>query len=248
MQAPKISCVLLTKNRSSWLPRAVELFRRQTWPNKELIIAERQDSNSYCKIPTWSNVIRFQMGNTDIPKRNRKALLAATGEFIAYWEDDDWIAPNRLEVHVRPLIEGKAGIVGSPIRTATVLMMKTMTFAKYSYCVEKREWADKHKGKLPGLPCLDGTAIFNRRVLGGPEDPAFNHQKVAFLRTMVQRGLKFMPVDADKLYVYVRHNSNLSRFGPEHEGVPIPRPNWIPADQWEFWRVIRGKIGVARGA
>ncbi len=248
MQSPKISCILLTKNRSAWLPRAVELFRRQTWPNKELIIVERQDANVYCKIPAWPNIIRFQMGRADVPTRNRKALLAARGEFIAYWEDDDWIAPNRLEVNVRPLLEGKAGIIGVPIRHMTTLMMKTMTFAKYKYCVEKREWVDKYKGELPALPCLDGTTIFKRSAIEGERDEALKLQKVAFLRTLVKRGLKFMPIYSDKLYVYVRHNSNLSRFGPEHEGVPIPKPDWIPEDQWSFWRMMRGKIGVARGA
>ena len=38
MTEPLVTCLCITRNRVAWLPAAIERFRAQTYPNKELLI------------------------------------------------------------------------------------------------------------------------------------------------------------------------------------------------------------------
>lgn len=43
---PMVSCVMPTRNRRRFTPRAIDMFNAQTWPNKELIILEDGDEST----------------------------------------------------------------------------------------------------------------------------------------------------------------------------------------------------------
>ena len=99
-EKPKISVIVPTRNRASFLPQLLELYRNQTWKNKELLVlddSEREDeafkllAKNHRDIKYWHRSQKLSIGG----KRN--ALVSeSTGEIIAHFDDDDYYAPNYL--------------------------------------------------------------------------------------------------------------------------------------------------------
>lgn len=96
-QLPKISglLVLTQPQRLPMARHAVDNFLRQDWPHKQLVIAnacERMvtnrphpDINEYlCPRPATLGELR------------NYALDRADGEFVVFWNDDEWSSPGRL--------------------------------------------------------------------------------------------------------------------------------------------------------
>lgn len=246
---PKISAICLTKNRPQWMARMVEVLRRQTWKNLEIIIAERSDVFRYAQVPAYPNIKHFKMGNAGIVPRNQKAMLAATGDLIAYIDDDDYFAPDRLERQAAPLLAGECSMNGMKRHTLHTVLMPAMTWGRLSWVDRPK---DSHKDAnlgsgLPSLACSDGTVMFKADRFQGPSDPGLKLQKIGFLRTMLKRS-SFKLFDGSGLYVYVRHASNLSTIEDgQWKFEETTRPAFVPKDQRVFWEVMI-KRGVASGA
>ena len=94
----KISCICPTYDRHSFLKESIKMFLNQTYQNKELVIIDdslksfnidHHDSINYIHIPS-KNKLSIGM------KRNL-AIKHATGDVIAFWDDDDYYHPNRLQ-------------------------------------------------------------------------------------------------------------------------------------------------------
>lgn len=90
--------------RREWLPKAIECFQRQTYPETELVIvytgehlvpeglAERDNAKAlviHCK-------------GTIGHKRN-VGCEQARGEFVCHWDDDDWSCPGRVANQITTL-------------------------------------------------------------------------------------------------------------------------------------------------
>ena len=99
-EMPKISVIVPTRNRASFLPQLLELYRNQTWKNKELLVLDDSEqenetfkdlAKSHSDIKYWHRSQKLSIGG----KRN--ALVSeSTGEIIAHFDDDDYYAPNYL--------------------------------------------------------------------------------------------------------------------------------------------------------
>lgn len=111
LTAPKVSCVMVTANRTHIAKRAINCFKNQTYPNKELVIVD--DGNEdysdllgelndneyiYHKIETDDKVKLGQLRNL--------SLDVARGEIIAQWDDDDWYHPDRLKKQIELIQKG----------------------------------------------------------------------------------------------------------------------------------------------
>ena len=106
MDSPLVSAIMPTRNRPQFVQRAIDCFHSQTWPNKELVILDDRDAPSFRVVPEHTEIrydclhLRHQIG----PKRNL-CCSRAQGEFICFWDDDDYSAPGRMEQQARLLIE-----------------------------------------------------------------------------------------------------------------------------------------------
>ena len=88
------------------MPWLLWCFDRQTWPHKELIVvdssrepmSERRADLRVLPVPPGSNV----------PSKRNLALAAARGHYVAWFDDDDWQHPARLEQAVPMLTAGAA--------------------------------------------------------------------------------------------------------------------------------------------
>lgn len=110
---PLVSCLCLTRNRREWLPKALECFLRQDYPNRELIIVPDMPEDLIElprdeRIRVLPPIYHHQVVGT---KRNR-GCAAGTGDLIALWDDDDYSSPARLTHQVRELLAAGLSVHG----------------------------------------------------------------------------------------------------------------------------------------
>lgn len=109
---PSVSCLMPTKNRRAFMPRALAMFLAQDYPGSaELIIVEDGDDN--CEdllhvvgemecgnVQRWGSRVIYRRFEGTLGAKLNEAAQIAKGEICINWDDDDWQAPNRINTHV----------------------------------------------------------------------------------------------------------------------------------------------------
>ena len=204
---PLVSCIMPTRNRPDFVRQAVNLFKRQDYPECELIIVDDDGPNTtqlQRELAADPRVTYLALpGSATIGRKRNHACAQARGAVIAQWDDDDWFDPRRLRVQVDPILSGHADITG--LNMAHV------------YDVERNEWwscsPDLHRRLFLG-DVHGGTLVFSRRVwadLAQYPDRSLAEDAV-FLRDALRRGARLRRIDGTGLFVYVRHGSNTWTF------------------------------------
>lgn len=99
----KISCICPTYNRHGLLMESIKMFMDQTYKNKELIIIDdsfhRFDQFEQLNIlyTNLEDVKYYYVDKMTIGSKRNLAISYATGDIIAFWDDDDYYHPTRLE-------------------------------------------------------------------------------------------------------------------------------------------------------
>lgn len=105
MTSPLVSCLCVTRNRSAFMPWLLWGFERQTWTNRELVIVD--GSSTPCPGFRRDDVRVIQAEeNENVPAMRNRALSAARGSAVAWFDDDDWQHPLRIEWLVERLSDG----------------------------------------------------------------------------------------------------------------------------------------------
>ena len=101
---PLVSCLMPTRDRRKFVPRAVEHFLRQTHPRRELVVVDDGQRPVEDLLPPDPRIRYHRVERPMMlgAKRNLACSLAA-GELLAHWDDDDWMADHRLSAQVRAL-------------------------------------------------------------------------------------------------------------------------------------------------
>jgi predicted O-methyltransferase YrrM len=110
---PLVSCIMPTFDRRNFVPHAIDYFKRQDYPKKELIIVDDGADGVADLVPSDDRIqyVRLLQRLTVGAKRNL-ACERSTGSLIAHWDDDDWHSPQRLSCQVDHLLNSKAAICG----------------------------------------------------------------------------------------------------------------------------------------
>lgn len=187
-----VSCLCVTRNRVALLRRAVQCFRQQTYAPRELLIVYESDD------PATRAFVRH-LDDSDIrvvevaaqPRQSLGALrnLAvreARGDFIAQWDDDDWYAPERLQMQMQALAEQQ--------RPACVLLRWLM----YDELL--------HQAWLSQIRPWEGSLLARRDAMPDYADLSKGEDKPA-LERMLKSSL-LVGLDRPELYVYVYHGAN----------------------------------------
>ena len=115
VQKPKISVIIPTRNRASFITRAVGLFRAQDWANKELLILDDSDTeNINVKRQTKMHQdIQYFYQTRRLTIGEKRNILASrcTGELIAHFDDDDYYSPQYLSWMFNALQKADADLV-----------------------------------------------------------------------------------------------------------------------------------------
>src|SRR5262249_33524870 len=101
-EPPRISCLMVTRGRYELARRALQDFRQQTYPNRELLIVDDDEderlAHDVAMGPTTGLVyLRLPPENLPLGVLRNLAVASASGTYICQWDDDDCYHPRRLE-------------------------------------------------------------------------------------------------------------------------------------------------------
>jgi len=128
----KISCVMGTcRGRKRFLAQAIEYWRRQTYPDKELVIVDDDPEDftppadvKYIKIPKV----------TSIGLKLNAGIAAASGELIQKFDDDDWYHPTFMAHMAANVVRHGQHSIGS-VNTFLALLVRPwkLKFSGYGW-------------------------------------------------------------------------------------------------------------------
>lgn len=96
---PLVSCIMPTRNRRHFVSQAIWYFLRQEYTQRELIIIDGREDAIRDLVPEHADIRYEHLGKRVLlgTKRNI-ACEMGRGELVAHWDDDDWMAPQRLSM------------------------------------------------------------------------------------------------------------------------------------------------------
>jgi glycosyltransferase involved in cell wall biosynthesis len=136
---PLVSCIMPTRNRRLFVDQAIWYFLRQDYLQRELIIIDDGEEAVSDLVPQ-DRRIRYVRLEKRMPlgaKRNL-ACEMSQGELIAHWDDDDWMAPQRLSIQVSQLLDSGADACG--IRDVLYYRIMAGDAWLYHYPDHQRPW------------------------------------------------------------------------------------------------------------
>lgn len=189
--APVVSCLMVTRDRAPLASLAVECFRRQTYPKRELVIIDDGPDDKLARMVAGLADERIRM----VRRRDRSETLGglrnlavglASGQLICQWDDDDLSDPDRLWWQVGVLTESAV--------SACFLERWTMLWTRGPRVAigRRRLWEGSlvaHRAALPTYP------------------PERRGEDSAVAQALVGSGTVVL-LDLPSLYVYVIHGRN----------------------------------------
>src|SRR5579885_1307402 len=110
---PLISCIMPTRNRRGFVEQAIEFFRTQDYPRKELIIIEDGEPFLCADLAQEENTkYLFFPGQLTIGEKRNIACSLARGNIICQFDDDDYYGSERLSKQIEPILKDEADITG----------------------------------------------------------------------------------------------------------------------------------------
>lgn len=143
-----VSCIMPTKNRRQFVPRAIACFLAQSYEPRELIVLDNGDS-ILDLVPKLPNIryMRMPAKQTTGQLRNLCCQLAAA-EFIAHWDDDDWSHPLRLEEQIAAIGDKQVTGYRSMLFTGDKGVFRYSGADNYALgtsLLYRRSWWQKHQ-------------------------------------------------------------------------------------------------------
>lgn len=241
-----VSGLCITANRPAFLEQAVEWWRAQKWPRKELVIVDGSRRELRLDFSAARDVRHVVLDpDLDMGAKHERALQEAQGEVLAYHDDDDWYHPMRLHRQLEPIALGKATVTG--IKRDLVVYTPGGRFVRFKpqpFRGNLERWIGNgnpaQEGKRQGsqFGFHDGTAMFTRSALrhGVQHPPLKVGQKLVFLNGLMAAGEQVAVVRNEGLFVYVRHLANTWQYNARLVEVPAATPSFVPREVLAFWR------------
>lgn len=238
-ECPLVSCILPTYNRRHYLPKALEYFNRQDYPNRELVVVDdgTEPADDLWDEDTRIHYIKLPQKHSLGAKRNI-ACSASKGEIIIFWDDDDWYSSKRITYQVEPILKGQANVTG--LGKGLMLCTKTRTF-----------WTttDRLHEKMFFQGIISGTMAFWKRFWNeGARFPNVSlADDVSFLKALAHRGIRLEKLENTNMFIYVRHDDNTWKFAmgeflDKNGWQKVEPPTFMCKDDFEFYGIHR-KIG-----
>lgn len=227
---PFVSCIMPTYNRRGFVPKAVEYFLRQDYPNRELVVLDDGDDRVADLIPDDPSVRyvalpeRLRLGT----KRNT-AVEASRGEIIIHWDDDDWMDPARISTQVSALLAEDADICG--VSKPWFCEIASGRLSRYCYPPTQRRW-------------LYGASLCYRRALWQqkPFEPVDIGEDTRFV--WAAPAGRMVDLDDSRIMVAMVHHQNTSRprplVGPNWHAWPAGNAVELLRNDWPFYQALSG--------
>jgi hypothetical protein len=242
---PLVTAIMPTRERPDFALQAVRYFLAQDYPNKELVVLEDGTPALAGRLPDDPRIryVATGMAWRSIGAMRNEACRLARGDIVAHWDDDDRYGSERLTRQVAAIRAGEADITA--LRGSLMLDLAAWRFWRCRPALHRRLFVHDVHG---------GTLVYRRRVW---EDKAhFPDRSLAedavFLDQAVRRGARLQSVEAEGIFVYLRHGVNAWQFacgvtGDAAGWEPAPEPD-LPPDARAFYAARSGNApqrGVA---
>jgi glycosyltransferase involved in cell wall biosynthesis len=189
-----VSCIMPTANRRAFVAQAIKYFSRQTYPERELVIIDDGEESVEDLVHGEEDVryVRLAHRQSIGAKRNLACEIAG-GDFIAHWDDDDWIGCARLEDQVRLLRDSGSAAVGAP----DLLYYAPLAGQAWRYT--------RQAGHEPGV--CGGTLLYRKALWQEyPYQDVSCGEDEAFVRSLPVDRVRLAP--ADGYYIGILHGGN----------------------------------------
>ena len=187
---PLISCLMLTRGRLVPTRFAIECYRRQTWPNRELVIVcDDPESELPAFIAALGDpTIRYVFTAPDVigPLRN-VTIEASRGTLLSVWDDDDLYHPERLEFQYAELTSRSA---------AAHFLSRWLIW-----------WPERRLVALSKRRFWEGSMLA-RRLAFCSYPPVARREDTLAVADLRQRGNRMVYSDQPFAYCYVIHGGN----------------------------------------
>jgi glycosyltransferase involved in cell wall biosynthesis len=108
-----VSCLCVTEARSAFMPWLLWNYHKQAYRDRELIVVDGSERDGAFAWPADVTVVRCARGASVARKRNL-AMEVASGDIVAWFDDDDWQHPHRLGI-LATALAGGADVAGSSL-------------------------------------------------------------------------------------------------------------------------------------
>ena len=192
----RISCIMASRGAAFPARLAIDCYRQQTYPDRELIVVSAHPAPAVAGLiaQLGDPSIRFVAAPPDTPVgllRNQ-GIAAATGALACVWDDDDLSHPQRLQWQYDAIIaqRGSACVIGR------VLLW----------------WPKRRRLAFGVRRTWENTLLARRATM-----PAYSDKRrgsdTAVLDALLAQGAMAVAEQPDA-YIYVVHGDNL--WGDEH--------------------------------
>ncbi|CAB4242811.1 putative Glycosyl transferase family 2 [Methylacidimicrobium sp. AP8] len=117
MTAPLVTIGIPAYNREEWIAQAVESALAQSWPHKEVLVADDGSTDRTREVLAGfgDRITVISLPGNSGPSGARNAILAAArGEWIQWLDSDDYLLPEKIETQLREGRGEPADVLVSP--------------------------------------------------------------------------------------------------------------------------------------
>lgn len=103
---PRFSVVIPAFNAAATLARAIESVRAQSWSAHEIIVVDDGSTDATAEIAAGFDGVRLiRQKNSGVSVARNAGAAAASGDWLAFLDADDWYAPDRIKLHAEWIAE-----------------------------------------------------------------------------------------------------------------------------------------------
>jgi UDP:flavonoid glycosyltransferase YjiC (YdhE family) len=191
-EPPLVSCLMPTRGRAALARRAIELFCRQDYARRELVILDNGGDDA---LGQWVRArgderVRYHFSPDDprsLGELRNETVRLARGEYVAQWDDDDLSDPRRLRLQLATLLATGADACLLEREQLWLPAERRLLFSV------RRPWESSLVAKRSLLPAFPDRAL-------GSDTPVVDE--------LLRRG-RVALLDLPELYTYVFHGGNV---------------------------------------
>ena len=193
-ELPLVSVILPTRDRPRLFALALEYYRRQTYPHRELIVVDDGEAfpaDEAAVAAVGGQVLRMPAG-TPLGTKLNAGAERARGWLCQKMDDDDWYAPEFLVRMASRVLESHA-----------VVCRPTIAFLMPFLFFELGRWEirQSHPSNAPGATLMFSRDAWEIRQFR----PLFQDEDVWFYLDQMRAGGTVLTVQALECFLAVRH-------------------------------------------
>ena len=98
---PRFSIIIPAFNSAATLARAIESVQKQSWPAYEIIVVDDGSTDATADVARqFGTTVRLiRQANSGVSAARNAGAAAATGDWLAFLDADDWYTEDRIKLH-----------------------------------------------------------------------------------------------------------------------------------------------------